>query len=205
MQNNWMIEEACKIDSEKDVVILQDPEKRKCLDNILTNRFWPVIKESLDDTLYNYNPAEVPEIDFEFSYELTRSLTYMLFDDQRAIFRGKLSCTMSHWMLHSEFFLGLDQDTDPMAIIQILENPLMKGMPPSLIIDKDMPFDYFQITFQNGRGSDWGYNDDYYIFNKIRESIEVNAELYDFSKGGLVNRSRVKEFLYIAHKVYEAY
>ncbi|MBM3710620.1 MAG: hypothetical protein FJW61_09400 [Actinobacteria bacterium] len=205
MQDNWAIDEARKTDFNKDIVILQEPKKRECLDNILINRFWPVIKESLEDTLYNYSPVENPEIDFEFSYELTRSLTFMLFDGQRAIFRGKLSCSMSHWMLGSEFFLGLSQDTDPMIVFKILEDPLFKGNPPTLMIYKDMPYDYFQITFQNGSGSDWGYFDDSYIFNRIRKAIEINAELHDFSGSGFINDGRVEEFLSLAYKVYEAY
>jgi len=204
MQNNWIVKESKKIDIISDVVILENPDRKNYIDNILIKRFWPVIKESLENTEYDYSP-DTPETDFEFSHELTRSLTFMLFYGQRAIFRGKLSCSITGWMLTSEFFLGLAQDTNPLTIFKILEDPCFRGMPPTLMIYKDMPFDYFQITFENGKGAGWGLYDDRYIYNRISEAINVNARLYDFSKNGYINDRRIEEFLSIAYQVYEAY
>ncbi|MHB8279168.1 MAG: hypothetical protein ACYDIA_16165 [Candidatus Humimicrobiaceae bacterium] len=205
MQDSWIVKEAKKIDITKDVVILENPDKKNCLDNILINRFWPVIEESLENTDYDYSPQDTPETDFELSHELTRSLTFMLFDGQRAIFRGKLSCSMTGWMLRSEFFLGLAQDTDSSVIFKILEDPRFRGLPPTLEIYKDMPFDYFHITFENGKGAGWGLYDDSYIYNRISEVIDINARLYDFSKNGYINNGRIVEFLSLAYHIYEAY
>lgn len=102
---------------------------------------------------------------------------------------------MTGWMLRSEFFLGLKHDTDPLAIFKILKDPRFRGMPPTLMIYKDMPFDYFQITFENGKGAGWGLYDDNYIYNRISEVIDVNARLYDFSKDGYINHEKISEFL----------
>lgn len=74
MQDNWIVKEAEKIDITKDVVILENPDKKNYLDNILIKRFWPVIKESLENTKYDYSPQDTPETDFELSHELSRSL-----------------------------------------------------------------------------------------------------------------------------------
>lgn len=205
VDTNWVIEEAKKIDSSKDVAVLQNPEKRKYLDDILTKKFWPVAKESIIESMYIYSPDNIPKIDFEFSYELTRSITYMLLDGQRAFFRGKLSCSMSHWMLHSEFFLGLREDTDILTIIKILQDPLLKGIPPTLTLYEDNFYDYYQITIENGSGADWGYNDDHYIFGKIKKAVEVTASLYELSSGGVLKLEEVDEFLSLLHEVYEAY
>ena len=205
MNTNWVLEEAKKIDSSEDVVILQNPEKKKCLDDILIKRFWPVARESIEDSLYDYWPADDPEIEFEFSYKLTRSMSYMLLDGQRAFFRGKISCSMSHWMLHSEFWLGLRQDTDILAIIKILQDPLLRGIPPALTLYEDNFYDYYQIKIENGIGADWGYDDDQHIFNKIKKAIEVSTSLYELSSEGVLKLEEVDNYLSLLHEVYEAY
>jgi len=202
MNTNWVIEEAKKIDSSKDVVILENPEKKKCLDDILIKRFWPVAWESIEDTMYNYWPADCPEIEFEFSYELTRSMSYMLLDGQKAFFRGKLSCSMRHWILHSEFWLGLRQDTDMLAIIKILQDPLLRGIPPALTVYEDNFDDYYQIKIENGRGADWGYDDDKYIFSKIKKAVEVSTGLYEIASEGILKLEAVDNFLALLHEVY---
>lgn len=66
MQDNWILKESKKIDTISDVVILQNPEKKHCIDNILIKRFWPVINDSLEITGYYYSPKDTPETDFEF-------------------------------------------------------------------------------------------------------------------------------------------
>ena len=48
------------------------------------------------------------------------------------------------------------------------------GMPPTLIIYKDMPFDYFQITFESGSGASWGLYDNAYIYSMINRAIDIN-------------------------------
>lgn len=129
----------------------------------------------------------------------------MLFDGIRAIFRGKLSCSMAGWMLNSEFFMGLEQETYSVVVFKILEDPHFKGIPPTLTIYKDMPFDYFQITFISGSGANWGLYDDNYIYKRITEVININARLYDFSKNGCINAGSVEKFLLLAYQAYAAY
>ncbi|MDP3012140.1 MAG: hypothetical protein Q8N27_05420 [Candidatus Hydromicrobium sp.] len=44
MKGNWIVQEAKKIDKSKDLVILENPDTKNYLDDILINRFWPVIQ-----------------------------------------------------------------------------------------------------------------------------------------------------------------
>ena len=202
---NWIAKESLNIDTTKDVAILENPEKKQYIDNLLIKKFWPKIECSLKSTGYGYSPKNSPETDFEFSFELTRSLTFMLFDGIRSIFRGKLSCSATGWMLHSEFFLGLHQDTSPYVVFKILEDKRFSSMPPILTIYKDMPFDYFHITFENGSGASWGLYDYDYIYNRINLAIDINARLYDFLMLNNLDEKRVEEFLLLASQVYGAY
>ncbi len=153
---DWAVGEAMKVSDKKDMAILENPEKKEYLDHILIDKFWPDIKGSLDNTGYRYWPKDIPETKCEFSHELTRSLTFMVFGYERAMFRGKLECSMSGWMLKSEFFMGLARETSPSVIFEILGNPWLKGNPPALEIYEDMPSDYFHITFSNGQGGRLG-------------------------------------------------
>lgn len=205
MKNKWILNEAKKIGEEKDYVILENPDNKSYLDNILIKKYWPVIKKSLKNTLYNYFPHRTPKTDFKLSYELTRALTFMLLDDQRAVFRGELSFSISGWMLHSELFLGLSQETDPSVIFKILGDPKFRGSPPTLGIYEEMPSDYFHIVFQCGNGADWAYYSDDYIYGKIAETIDINARLYDLTIDGNLSEEELDEFLSSAYQVYAAY
>lgn len=202
MKNKWILDEAKKIDEEKDYVILENPDNKSYLDNILIKKYWPVIKKNLKNTLYNYSPNRSPEIDFKLSYELTRNITFMLIDGQRAIFRGGLSCSLSGWMLHSELFLGLSHKTDPSVIFKILGDSKFRGSPPTLGIYEEMPSDYFHIVFQCGNGASWAYYSDDYIYGKIAETIDINARLYDLTIDGNLFKEDLDEFLSLAYKVY---
>jgi hypothetical protein len=202
---NWIAKESLNIDTTNDVAILENPEKKQYIDNLLIKKFWPKIKCGLKATGYGYSPKNSPETDFEFSFELTRSLTFMLFNGIRSIFRGKLSCSATKWMLHSEFFLGLHQDTSPYVVFKILEDKRFSSIPPILTIYKDMPFDYFHITFENGSGASWGLYDYDYIYNRINLAIDINARLYDFLMLNSLDEKRVEEFLLLASQVYGAY
>ena len=202
---NWIAKESLNIDTTKDVAILENPEKKQYIDNLLIKKFWPKIECGLKATGYNYSPNNSPETDFELSFELTRSITFILLDGIRSIFRGKLSCSATKWMLHSEFFLGLHQDTSPYVVFKILEDKRFSSIPPILTIYKDMPFDYFHITFENGSGASWGLYDYDYIYNRINLAIDINARLYDFLMLNNLDEKRVEEFLLLASQVYGAY
>jgi len=205
MRNEWILNEVKKIDEEKDYVILENPGHKSYLDNILIKRYWPFIKKSLKNTLYNYFPRRAPKTDFKLSYELTRALTFMLLDGQRAIFRGELSFSTSGWMLSSELFLGLSRETDPSIIFKILGDKKFRGMPPTLGIYEEMPSEYFHIVFECGNGASWAYYSDDYICGKIAEAIDINARLYDLTIDGNLFKEDLNEFLSLAYKVYAAY
>mgnify|MGYP001062830787 CR=1 FL=1 len=128
----------------------------------------------------------------------------MLFDYESIIFRGKLCFSSTGWMLESEFFLQLTEETDPEVIFDIIGNPKFRGFPPTLEIHKDMPYIY-QILFHSGKGADWAVYNDETIYRKIDEVINVNARLYKFSIDGYILKEVVEEFLQLAYKAYEAY
>lgn len=204
MDNKWLVNEAKKIEDDKNVVILEKPDIKKELDDMLTKKYWPCIDVSLKDTGYIYAPDSKPKTEFEFSYELARSLTFMLFDYESAIFRGKLSLSPTGWMLERESFLQLTDKTDPKVIFDIIGDSRLRGLPPTLEIHKDMPFIY-QIHFQGGSGADWLTYSDEIIHRKIDEAINLGIQLYEFTLDGYIIKNDVNEFLQIACRLYDAY
>lgn len=204
MEQNWIIEQAKKADGSKDVVILENPEVRDHLDGLILNRFWPVIRNCLESSGYTYIPQENPETDFELSHILERSLSFMLFDGEKAFFRGKLICSIESWMIKSEHFLALSKVNDPWVVFEILGNSRFAGNPPTLMIDKNRD-DFYQITFHVGSGAGWRRYDEQYIEERIKKTINVNVEMYDFSKEGFISPQDIGDFLSIAYEVYEAF
>jgi len=204
MVSSWIVKEAEKIKEYKDIAILEKPDIKKELDDMLLKKYWPAIEVSLKDTGYIYYPDDKPETEFEFSYELTRSLIFMLFDYESAIFRGKLSLSQTGWMLERESFLQLTDKTDSEVIFDIIGDPRLKGIPPALEIHKDMPFIY-QIHFQGGSGGGWLVHSDKTIYRKIDEVINIGIYLYEFSIDGYILKEDVNEFLQLAYQTYEAY
>jgi len=204
MRKNWLVSEVKKADISKDYVILENQETRSYLDGLLLNRFWPVIWSNLEGSGYNYYPQDAPKTEFEIEHILTRSLTFMLIDRDRAFFRGTLSCSMEHWMLKSEFFLSLSKVNDPQPIFEILGNSRLRGNPPELSVDK-MSDSYYQITMHAGNGAGWGLYDEDTVEKRIREVIDTNIEMHEFVEEGILSPRDTGEFLTIAYKVYEAY
>ena len=204
MSKNWAAGEAKKADTSKDYVILENPGTRSYLDDLLINRFWPVIWSNLDHSGYNYHPQDTPDTEFELEHILTRSLTFMLFDREKAFFRGTLSCSEEHWMLKSEFFLSLSKENDPQVIFEILGNSRFTGNPPELSIYKTSG-DFFQITLHAGNGAGWGKPDDDIVERRIKTVIETNIEIYNLVKERVLPAQALAEFLTKAYTVYEAY
>jgi hypothetical protein len=95
MSGNWMLKASKEADSKRDVVILEKPDVKKKLDELLLKGFWPIIRECLKDTGYVYSPEKNPETAFELSHELERSLSFMLFDIG-LFFRGKIAFQGNH-------------------------------------------------------------------------------------------------------------
>lgn len=174
MKMNWLIEEAKKADISKGYVILENPETKKHLDNLLTKQYWPLIWSNLEDSGFNYHPQEMPETEVELGHVLARSLTFMLSDANRLFFRGTLSCSIEHWMINSEFFLLLPKDNDPQVIFEILGNSRFRGNPPSLSIDKTTD-DFYQITLNAGNGAGWGRYDNDAVVKRIK-TVTVNPQ-----------------------------
>ena len=203
MKENWIIKEARKHDKTGDMAILENPRIRKYLDDLLIKRFWPVIRESLEDNMYNYSPRDNPETEFRLNHVLSRSLSFMLLDGDRVFFKGKLTCSTEHWMLGSEFFLSLPLDTDSRVVFEILGNSRFSGNPPTLSIDKR--YGVYEITIQSGNGAGWGMYGENHIDDKIRESIDTNIDMYEFVMDEDLTADNLGEFLTIVYKVYEAF
>jgi len=47
MEFNWAIEEAKKIENSEDIAILEKPDIKTDLDDILIKKYWPAIDNSL--------------------------------------------------------------------------------------------------------------------------------------------------------------
>jgi hypothetical protein len=203
MKENWIIKEARKHDESEDSVILENPGIRKHLDDLLLKRFWPVIKEILDDSMYNYSPQDNPETEFELSHVLSRSLTYLLLDGDRVFFKGNLTCSTEHWMLGSEFFLSLPLAADPRVVFEILGNSRFSGNPPTLSIDKR--YGVYEIILQSGNGAGWGLYGENHLDDKIREAIDTNIDMYELVMDEDLTVEKLGEFLTMAYKVYEAF
>ena len=170
----------------------------------MNHKYWPFIRSRLKESNYNYNPKEIPEIDFKLAPTLTRSLWFMLFDENKAFFRGHLNCSIDSWLIESEFFLGLLQNNNPEIVFEILGNSRFRGNPPKLNIYKDH-VDYYQITFHVGSGLGWGLSEDSKIYERLSEAIDINTQMYEFSKEGYISEERIGDFLTLVNKVYEAY
>ncbi len=169
MNNDWITEAAKEADKSRGYVILEKPDSRKYLDDMLIKRFWPDIRKYLKGTGYGYSPEKEPETEFKLRYELTRSLTFMLLNAGELFYRGTLCCFLSGYMLQSEFFRDLTDDNEPEVLFEILDNSHFSANPPSMSISKDMPGGYFQISFDVGSGTGWGLSTQEMICEKIKE------------------------------------
>lgn len=188
----------------KGITILENPELRDHLDSII-NKIWPSLKSHLEKTGYAFSPNSDPLIETKLSNVLVRSMMIMLFDAQSAFCRINLDCSPDHWMIRSEFFLTLPASADLKFICEILGNSRLSGNPPSLVISKNKPAAYYQITFDTGRGEGWGMHDTSYLIGKLKRSVDVNISMFEIMLDGEVNENIVAEFLTAAYEIYEAY
>jgi len=202
---DWILSEARKADPEKGCVILENPDEKKDLDILLLERFWPVILDNLKKSGYPFGPEGRPETEFELGYRHQRSLTFMLFDEGRAFFKGQLSCSKESWMICSEFFLSLPQETELEVLRDLLGNTRFAGYPPTLMVDKRRPEDFYQIIFHSGNGASWGLKDEDCVDARIKEVIEMNVKMYEDTLDGLISPQEVSAFLTSAFNVYETY
>lgn len=208
-KRSWVLAEAEKADDDgKGIVILQNPDERKHLDELLLNEFWPAIRKRLEKSGYNYSP-DVPKTELELSYALERSLMFMMLNGARAFFRGTLRLTPERWMMESEYFLLLSRENDPQVVFDILSNSRFAGNPPRLMVGKSMltgsEEDFYQITFNAGNGESWGLYDLSRVHDRVAKVIDANMELYNYAGAGYLSANQLGEFLAIAYKAYEAY
>lgn len=202
MKKNWILKAAGKADTSKNAITLENPDVRKYLDKLLLEKFWPVISNCLKAS--NYNCSSKPEIESELSWDLERSLFFMLFYGKRAFYKGKLKVSVESWMLENDFFLPLPVTTDPQVVFQILGNSRFRGLPPTLTIDKEREDNFYQIDFHSGNGAGWGRYGEDYLEKKIRKVISANGKMYEFSRDGITAET-VGAFLTLVYEVYEAF
>lgn len=202
MKINWIIKEAEKADGGKNVITLEKPDVRDRLDRLLLKKFWPIILSCLEESCYDY-PSK-PEIESELSRDLERSLSFMLFDERRAFFRGKLRLSIDNWMLARDFFLPLPKNTDAQVIFQILGNSRFRGYPPTLTIDREREDNFYQIDFHSGNGAGWGRHNEDYLEKEIKRIISINKKMFEFSIGG-VTAETIGEFLTLVYEAYETF
>jgi len=208
-KRSWLLVEAEKAEDDgKGVIILQNPDERKHLDDLLLNEFWPAIRKRLEKSGYSYSP-EVPKAELKLSYMLQRSLMFMLLNGNRLFFRGTLSLNPEHWIMESEYFLLLSRENDPQVIFDILGNSRFAGNPPTLMVGKSLltgsEEDFYQIHFNAGNGESWGLYDLRRVHDRVAKVIDANVELYNYASAGFLSTDQLGEFLSIAYKAYEAY
>jgi hypothetical protein len=98
----------------------------------------------------------------------------------------------------------LSKDVQPEVIFEILGNSRFVGMPPELSIYKK-DSDFYQIKFQSGKGAGWGLHGREYAEDRIRDVVDINVRMYEFTKGGVISPQGLGEFLSLAYGVYEAF
>jgi hypothetical protein len=204
-QKNWILDQAEKADPSYGSITLESPSLIDELDTTLKTDFWPPILEHLWTKDYPFDPIKEPRISSKSSQEFMRSLEFMIFEQtQRALARIKFYCGKSAWMISSEFFLGLPQETPFQVIHDLIANSRIAGNPPTLEVMRDSEASYYNIIFQNGFGESWGMKSQEKVIRMAKMAIDVNIKLYEQSIEGL-RIENVSEFLNTAYEVYEAY
>jgi hypothetical protein len=211
---NWIIEEAKKINSNKNRVILENPKALGELDNLLLHTYYPFIQDQLKETGYKYMPKP-DDIKIGSSWDmddLQRSLTFMLFDDfNYSFFRGVCSCSKNGFFLEKNFFLGLPKDTNPDFLFRILSEEKFSGNPPNLSIETSEVYPegntYYHITLNSGDGFQFG---EWTLQNAAKGNIEAaihdSIDMYENSMiEGFSSMEEVEDFIKIALRCYEAY
>ena len=202
-KENWILTSAKKADPSRNYAILENSEVTSQLDALFKKEFWPFIRAQLRATGYSF-PKKSPTSEFEMSYALERSISFMLFDQQKPFFRGTLKCSLESWMLETEFFLSLKKETDPRVLFELLGNSRLAGNPPEMSVHKSDQY-YFQIRLHNGEGAGWGRGDYDFVRDRIKKIVETNVKMYEISKTGLISEATVGQFLTTAYDAYEAY
>ena len=211
---NWIELEAQKTDPGKTRVILENPAAVGELDQLLTQTYYPQIKQMLLNCGYPFSSIDENKIPIESRWSspgLGRCLTFMLFDKFACSFlRGSLVLSTDGFMFEREFFLGLPQTTDPSFLFRILAEDDFSGNKPSLTIE---PSDihpewniYYWITIRSGAAigsSQWTFHQA--ALGNIEETITTSVEMYEASMiEGFTTMAEVEEFLALARRCFES-
>ncbi len=213
-KNDWAQDELKKQQAGNNpgsYYILENPELKAMLDSRLLDEFWPVIRQELESSEYNFAPNEDPIAEkhlesVQSGLALERSLLFLLFDGPAAFYRGDFICGENSWMMRSHFFLGLNKDVKPEVLFELIGNSRMIGYPPSLEVRKDPDHDdHFTINYQCGKGAGGGRPNHDEILKYIRDTIRANVKMHEMTKDGMISEEQLGEFLTVALSVYEAY
>ena len=114
---NWIIKEAQNADSRKDRIILENPESREELDNLLMEKFYPAIIQALKETDLPYNPINEEDIHIDSVWDgprLGRNLLFFLYDHAHyPVLRGDITVSKTGYMFKRTFSPGLPRETEP--------------------------------------------------------------------------------------------
>lgn len=207
------MQEAAKADPTKDGVVIENPAAVSYLDEVLLERYLPVIRSELEKTGYIYHPSEeVPTIESTWKVDrLARRLTLTLFDDLGSLFlRCSVSCDRLGYMVEKEFYMDLPESTDPRFLWRILGDLRFTGNPPSLTVQRSVLHPevkrFFWITFQAGEGFDsgpWEMHGE--AIADIKRTIKDACEMYEASMvEGFQSLEDVDRFLEVASRSFES-
>ncbi len=202
MTADWVDNELSKTDRNRDLIILEKPDVRRYLDNLL-HRLWHDICHCIVMSDFDYFPGGNPQIAGEYGQSMRRFLAFWLMDRQRVFFRGKLSSSVEAWTMESEFSLYLTSRNDPHIVFEILGNSRFRANPPHLRINKQSHL-FFRITFRGSVGMPWQGCEEPAVCRKVRSIISTNIEMQRIAREGQLSGTALTEFLTKAFEVYEA-
>jgi hypothetical protein len=211
---NWIMKEIRKLDPQKDRIILENPESRKYLDDLLMEKIYPAIARILDETTLPYEPSAIDASCINSACQgsdLGRSLPFFLYDHlQYPILRGEIIVSRTGYLFNRSFSLGLPRNTKPEYLFKILSDPRFQGTSPVLNIfeSKIRPEwnIYYHIIIETGSGYTFGpfslYNTAIHL---IEETVKASIEMYELSMIELFSTMEdVERFLHIAARCFES-
>ncbi|HKV38977.1 MAG TPA: hypothetical protein VJX67_07175 [Blastocatellia bacterium] len=164
-------------------MFLTDPGMTRKIDKILVAELLPAVNGSLQGTRISiWDSDEISsQIETKFFPELTRTLIFLLEDPARPVaspdrprwyIRGTLEASLFTYMLHFDLILELPKVLDLLRLLVLMEDPRLRGMPPTLSVDRDS----YVVTFSWGRGGPYyraEFNPDEYVGRKITEHLRI--------------------------------
>lgn len=207
---NWLQQEASKADPSKDIAIIENPETRNHLDEMLTSLFIPKIWDILHATGYSVVP-EKPEISTELSYALERKVRFLLFDYlQYPFLIGDFSVKEDSWMFMRTFSLGLSKHTDSEILLSLIQDERFAGMPPTIHVEESSLYPdwdiHYIVTFKAGSGTSWGSKAiEAHAITTVQNVVAVSQEMVNIAMNDkLSTKADVKKFLKVAATAFGA-